>query len=598
MLLFWGRMPVYAGESFGVKRDARAEFSKFCQLPVAKRRRIMYNTINCHPKESEQTVNDTRRALCRMGLYMLLISIGILVNVFGSHGFPLYTVSGLYYIGLSAALVLYYYDRIIEKLTRRCLIGCALMMGLFLLLRSTKYIAFTEAEGAVCRHLWYFYYIPMILIFQFTFFTALSVGRKAEKLPAVRYYVRAVTLVLIVLVLTNDLHQLAFRFAPGFVNWDSDYSRCIVYYLIVVWIGLLVAATIGILFYKCRLSASRRRIWLLAFPLVFGVAYVLLYNYDLLPRINGKFSFFNLAEAMCFVTALFWECCIRIGLIGSNEGYSELFELSGTAAQIVDGEGTVVFRSGNAAVLTAEQMAAGGVVMLDENTRLHRKAIHGGTIFWQDDVTDLNRVNEELEDVRARISEEGELLRLENELKERQAQIAAKSKLYDAIVVKVLPQSQKIAALSEEAERSPEKYRGNTEQICLLAAYIKRYANLMLLTADGDTISASELGLAIRESSRCLNEMGIPSDYHADEHPPLAAQEALDAYELFEQLVEQTLPNLQAVYAALRGDILRLTLEGVRAELPERAARRGVTVEHEDNVSYVKIPFGKGGERV
>lgn len=542
-------------------------------------------------------MNDTRRALRRMGLYMLFLAIGILVNVFVSGGFPFYGASGLYYIGLSAVLMLYYYDRIIEKLTRRYLIGCALMMGLFLLLRSTKYFAFTEAEGAVCRHLWYSYYIPMTLMFHFTFFAALSVGKKAEKLPPVRFFVWGVTLVLIVLVLTNDLHQLAFRFAPGFADWSDGYSHGIVYYLIVAWIGLLVTATVGILFYKCRLSASRRRIWIIAFPLIFGVVYVLIYNGGWLPRVRGT-ALLNLAEAMCFVTALFWECCIRIGLIGSNEGYSELFALSGTAAQIADADGTVVFRSGNAAVLTAEQTAAGGVVMLDENTRLHRKAIRGGTIFWQDDVTNLNRVNEELEDVRARISEEGELLRLENELKERQAQIAAKSKLYDAIVVKVLPQSQKIAALSEEAERLPEKYRANAEQICLLAVYIKRYANLMLLTADGDTISASELGLAIRESGRCLNEMGIPSDYHADEHPPLAAQEALDAYELFEQLIEQTLPDLQAVYAALRGDILRLTLEGVRAELPERAARRGVTVEHEDTVSYVKIPFGKGGERV
>lgn len=44
-----------------------------------------------------------------------------------------------------------------------------------------------------------------------------------------------ITAVVVLLVLTNDLHQQVFRFQPGFANWYVDYSYGQVFPIVTVW---------------------------------------------------------------------------------------------------------------------------------------------------------------------------------------------------------------------------------------------------------------------------------------------------------------------------------------------------------------------------
>ncbi|MBR1690660.1 MAG: hypothetical protein IJ713_07795 [Oscillibacter sp.] len=152
--------------------------------------------------------------------------------------------------------------------------------------------------------------------------------------------------------------------------------------------------------------------------------------------------------------------------------------------------------------MTKDQLSSVATVMLDDNTRLHRKAVSGGFVYWQDDITQLNHINAELAEMGEHLAEETELLRLENELHEERAIIEARSRTYDIIAAEVLPQSRKIAALCAEAERDPSRFDGNMKAVCLLGAYIKRYANLSLIAADHTEVETEELYLAISESLR------------------------------------------------------------------------------------------------
>ena len=171
----------------------------------------------------------------------------------------------------------------------------------------------------------------------------------------------------------------------------------------------------------------------------------------------------------------FWLSLIWIGLIPSNEGYASLFEASEISAQIADSGLNVVYRSKGAATLTQAQLASENTVMLGENTRLHRKAVHGGFVYWQDDITELNRINDELSEVGERLSEEAELLRMENELEEERARIEARTRVYDRIADEVRPQLEKIADLCAQAEKNPDTYEKNMGHVCLLGAFVKRY---------------------------------------------------------------------------------------------------------------------------
>ena len=500
-------------------------------------------------------------------------------------------------MGLSLSLTQYFSDSIIDRHTRRYLVGVAWLITLWIVFRGAKYIAFAETD-VIARHLWYMYYIPALFIPLFSLFAAQSVGANDEfRLRWKHAIVIGVTFILAILVLTNDLHQLVFRFQPGFEDWDAHYNRAPMHYLVYTWIVLLYIGAIYILFKKCRVSINRRLVWVPILPLLFGICYTALYAVDAWPSINGEL-FGEFPEAICFTVAGISLSLIYIGLIPSNEGYSSLFEQSKLAAQIADQHLNVIYKSMNAAPLTQEQLATPSSILLDRDTRLHRNAITGGFVYWQDDISALNRINEELQENGELLAEEAELLRLQNELKEERAKIDAKMKIYDDIAQQTASQQSQIRAIVDKIEQNTttmgEEYNSNIKIICLLAVYIKRYANLALLSADKTAINSQELALAIRESLRSLHDIGVKTEESLCDDFLITTSCALSTYIRFEQLLEAALPSLRGIQVLFANGALKLMIEGAEIQLPDDA---GMSITTEDHISYIKILLVKAGDR-
>ena len=82
------------------------------------------------------------------------------------------------------------------------------MAFLLLLLRGIKYSVFAGVD-ILARLSWYLYYAPMLLLPLFLFYISLLISPGVDShVPKRWYWVGAVTVVLILLVLTNDLHGL------------------------------------------------------------------------------------------------------------------------------------------------------------------------------------------------------------------------------------------------------------------------------------------------------------------------------------------------------------------------------------------------------
>ncbi len=535
-----------------------------------------------------------RSLLLQLQLALLFVLVAC-ISVFVPSVFLLCGCSTLVLMAFSLALMLYFSDHIIDPDTRRYLVTVSGLIVLWVTLRGAKYIAFEETE-VIARHIWYLYYVPALLIPLFSLFTALSVGKREWRVrPKTIRFAVVFTGLLIALILTNDLHGLVFRFAPGFAGWDADYTHGPVFPVVYLWILLLTIGVFYILLSRCRLSASRKLVWIPLLPVLFGVTYLVLYTLDLWPRIHGNL-FGEFPEAVCFSLAGIWLGLIRIGLIPSNAGYGRLFELSSLAAQIADRSYRVIYRSGNAAPLSREQMASSSDVLLEENTRVHRKPVAGGYVYWQDDIAELNRLNGELREVGETLAEEASLLRLKNELAEQRARIEAKTRVYDVIAEQVLPQSRRIDALCAQAQADPALYAQNMKTVCLLAVYIKRYANLSLLAAEHEEIAEGELFLAVSESLRWVREMGIPAlETPPEQAQPIPSRRALQVYALFETILESALPSLTGLQVSFRGGTLRIAAEGGEIPLPQGCDAQ---LETEGGVSYVRIPLREAGAPV
>lgn len=290
------------------------------------------------------------------------------------------------------------------------------------------------------------------------------------------------------------------------MNWDGDYTYGWLHHVGTVWEYSLYLISDIILVIKCRVSNSKKNAWLILLPFAIGITLILLIITGNMMKLNGE-TVVEFPETLCFMVAGVLECCMQLGLIPTNEGYSKLFRVSSISAQITDRFYTPVYKSDAAADLTREQLSASKDVRIGEHSILRRMEIPGGFGFWQDDVTELDRLNEELAEARDRLSEEAELTRLQNQLREKQAKIEQRTIVYDTIAKPTQSPSPAISRIAEEARKSSDTTLRdrNRKRITLLGAYIKRYANLMLLSADSKIIEAGELDLSVAEVLRYLN---------------------------------------------------------------------------------------------
>ncbi len=518
--------------------------------------------------------------------------------------FPWRMISSMYFLALGVLLVIYFAERISDRgQLKRWMLFCAWLIVLFMFFRMVKDEAF-PADSVLARYMWYLYYLPMLYIPLCTFYATLCIeGEEKKGFAKVKFLFGAITFLLFLCVLSNDYHQKVFGFQEGFLNWDSDYTHGLGYFIVIAWTYLLYVFSIINMFRKCRLPKVKKKWWITMIPFAIGITMQLLIAFGKMPKINGLMVI-NFPEAVCFMIALFWECCIRIGLIPTNKGYGELMRVSSLALQITDKSGKAIYKSVSANELEEIHKNKTEPILLDENTELYCEQISGGYTYWQNDISELNEINRKLEEVHSLLAEETELIRLENELKEKQVSIEQRTKLYELINAQTIIQSKKIADLAEIALKADDvRVRNyNAGIICFLGAYIKRHANLMLLAQNEDRMSIAELGMAIAESLRYLGNVDIPTDYVGSGNVKIPTDDVILLYEIFEKLVENTLSNLKAVYVKLEnaaGVILKITLEGVSAVLDEDTKDKlfqagiPVTIKYEDEISYIRFRLTK-----
>ncbi len=554
-------------------------------------------------------MNEVKTSVKRMAIYYLLFAISIIPCAVVPDIFPLRNLSTIYLLVLSFCLVLYYSHRVSPTGNISIMMKALSWMGLLMiLLRGIKYGAVSEVD-VFARHTWYLYYVPMLLLPLFLFYISLFISSKEKKHTYIIWYsVLALTLVFIVLVLTNDLHQQAFIFNENFENWDTDYTHGWLFYVITAWQYIFYVAAVIILLLKCRISSSKKNAWIILIPFSIGVVLNVLLLTGTMPKING-INIFQFPETLIFTAAIVLECCICLGLIPTNTKYKDLFNSFSITAQITDKKGMPVFSSNSAVPLSQEQFVLKSGSRIEEHTVLHKMVIPGGYGFWQEDMSELDRLNDELAEAKEGLSEEVELTLLRNELKEKQSKIEQRTLMYDTIAKHTQKQSQTISNLAEKARKSKDikVKEDNRRRITLLGAYIKRYANLMLMSEESDVIEVGELGLSFSEVLRYLNYCGIPGEFINNASGTISSNVALVVFETFETLLEDNYSTLKGVFINLSKKekvICKLSFENLTKELSEEMITSlkdtGVRYEatSEDEVTYLSLTIPNGREEL
>ena len=143
-------------------------------------------------------------------------------------------------------------QRIMQASVRRYLLAAASLLVLWLYIRTCKWMFF-PADSWANRYCWYAYYIALIFVPLFGVFVIQYLGKSEDyELPGKwkRMYLPAILLLL--LVFTNDLHQLVFCFPDGAALSDRYYTYGPGYLLVSGWSISLGLYFVLSLLWQCR----------------------------------------------------------------------------------------------------------------------------------------------------------------------------------------------------------------------------------------------------------------------------------------------------------------------------------------------------------
>ena len=504
------------------------------------------------------------------------------------------------FFGLLAFWTASVISRVSDGKVRSGIIVAISLLGAILFIRLLKYYAFYDET--TMRYLWYSYYIPHCLTPAVLLFTLLGMGRKDGKPLGKGWYLLFTPAVMLMLfVFTNDIHEQVFSFASGFGRSNDIYKWEWGYYLILSWIALSYLAVCALLYIKCRVSWCRKQAWI---PLVLFIVCILL----CVLREASDPSFIRMPETVVFSVVVVLESLIRIGFIPSNVNHKELFYLADVSASIADKDLNVVLSSENAPEITREQAvraANGEKTELNEDVVLRAGAIRGGEVFWTEDYSVINRINESLAEINQTLSEESDLISAENRLKEQRSEIEEQNNLYKGIFTVFRPRLEKMRQCFKSAETDDEKEKALRLAV-VYGVYMKRRSNLAMLAKDGQA-RLSELLYALRESADALSFYGAAAAAVCDDDGTVPIERITFIYEFFEYCIESALPDLSAclVRVSYKDGLLRCRIlldnakgnvaDGWRKDECEALGAVASSIRRDGN-TYVTLSFGGKGD--
>ena len=497
--------------------------------------------------------------------------------------------SGIY-VFLFSAWCYTLWLRIVQVQVRRYLLAISALMVLWILLRSIKFsIGNTDAE----RRLWYFYYFPMLFIPMLSVFVSQSLGKdEAFRLPRWTKLLYIPTLLLLLLVLTNDLHRQVFSFPSGVLS-DGEYRYEKGYYFVLGWEALCAAFSLVLMVRSCRIPHSRRIRWLPLVPFALSLAYA----YAYVKKVYWVWVLAgDMTVSQCLIFASIFECCIQCGLIQSNLGYDELFEATSLPVQITDHALCTKYASiAMQKPLPQSELRhmQQDTVQMDDDTLLKRHRLRSGWVFWKEDISALNQIRKELELTRDELRDTGDVLAAENAQRARWLKLTEENRLYDMMEAQTARQIAMLRDLLAELQKTEDSGRARhlLGQVIIIGTYIKRRSNLIFVGVQRGAISVQELRLCLNESSENIIVYGADCKTIIKGDGQLTVEQATQVYDLFEAVVETELESLRALLISVEvGAQVEVTLCvsaaeslcGLRARFPDLEWE-----QDEDGLQYV-----------
>lgn len=224
------------------------------------------------------------------------------------------------------------YYKLYDNKTRRYILFIGILIVFWMLIRIIRGVTIDINIKRIC---WYLYYLPLIFIPTLFYVCSNSLLSKMNKTRKIFIYL--ISSILLILVLTNDFHELVFKFNNG-IYFHNDYNHYVGYYLIFIWIFYLFGGGMIKLAINRLKIKKDLKVFLPLIVLLLGLIYTYLYILDV-PYIRET----NMSIVNSVLICLGIELAFYLGLIPNNKKYIQKFFNSNLDMSIISLDGNTKY---------------------------------------------------------------------------------------------------------------------------------------------------------------------------------------------------------------------------------------------------------------
>ena len=390
--------------------------------------------------------------------------------------------------------------RVNDNTIKKGVLFCVVLLLVWITLR---YFKSTVSSPTILRYIWYYNYVPLTVCPALWLLMNIHLFRDGKRSKIISAILFIVPAFLSISVFTNDIHNLAFKFPAGLDNFETRTFNVIFYMICAIQFVFIFAGMILLIIKNSRIASFKRLIW----PLFVAL---LILTYIALDFTSWGFIHELDYNLMITILAfLLMETSLQAGLLQNCGKYKKLFSDLSFDAAISDLDGNYAFFTNGFDTnikLNEDELLIG-------DDKYHRFDIKNGYGIFKEDLSEVNKLKENLNYVNLTLERNNEALKVKESYSKEFYKLQTEANLIKELDDELKQRKEEINDLLKgiNDDSDIEIIRKNLARIKVLVSYIKQRYNLYLSAKMNPVMEIQNIALSIKLISTDVKTLGINS---------------------------------------------------------------------------------------
>ena len=440
------------------------------------------------------------------------------------------------------------YYKLYDNKTRRYILFIGILIVFWMLIRIIRGVTIDINIKRIC---WYLYYLPLIFIPTLFYVCSNSLLSKMNKTRKIFIYL--ISSILLILVLTNDFHELVFKFNNG-IYFHNDYNHYIGYYLIFIWIFYLFGGGMIKLAINRLKIKKDLKVFLPLVVLLLGLIYTYLYILDV-PYIRET----NMSIVNSVLICLGIELAFYLDLIPNNKKYIQKFFNSNLDMAIISLDGKTKYTTCSFKVIPnfiLDDIKNNKVKQIyqKKNIVYDIKENKDSYVILRKDLTNIFKLKEEMLKQQKELLKQQESMKLEEKTKRELYEIKIRKDTINRVEKKL--EEKRLEA--KKILMKDDIKREDLEKVKRIIIYSKKKSMLIISEMNNEIYNEESIKILLNELIVGMSSLNIEGLVVVKNKMNIKGRIMSYLYDIVYELIENSKNNAVMIYVFSDNNMVNL----------------------------------------